>query len=578
MAPSKDPIHWLAIDDFTPGIYTRKYQDPSLYQPVLGPKGSASPVGTFGCHATPSGALAALPGYAANSSSKTRGGAGVRPVANPSVSRNAVTIAGIFVIPSVVSGGPPPPGYALYPEVHIVFDYLDNAGGAGQVNREMRWERYLTQELGTPYAIRDVVLSVGPLSDQAAATASPHGWGVDWGMSRIGNLPIVAMSWAETLGSPATIIVPNNDFLGYFPDDAAPNVTGVHGIDLNNAGRMITHGGRIIQFEVTPSQHGAGVGYLVNNELINYTDPAGSHTWPVQQSSYAPEENYGYGAFESVNAGELLLVKHRGGGVLISGDFNNPTVTRLPSVIGTGGYQTKGDATSIGFCYLTPMGMFVWRGGDQSELISPQLDPMFWHPANAQNATLRGMADMGGSLAQVESFGQYIFVTGGWIYDTITKSWWYLTDPTVDSWHYASSDGYNLFAAPSVLNSSTKVMWAQFRQDIPGTTFTWTSNLVDETTNRYLDIREVVLTAQSEVAGGQVGVTIIDALDGTTTDVVTFNLDASNIPRKYHAKCGVQTHMLQVKVVSVSQSGTASAPIIHGIEIGYEPAQTIATV
>lgn len=560
MATTKEPIKWLIIDDFTPGIVSRRGPS-SFFRPILGPKGSASVAGTFGCIASPAGHLIAGPGIV--------GGSGkTRPVAPSTVSRNAgMFIAGIFVNPNTSGAfSSPVAGQTVYPEVHVVLDYLDAAGGVGQVNRHMIWERYWGAAL-----TREVIYSVSSLTDQSSAATSPPGFGVDWGMSRIGNLPILAMNWNEALGDGLSYIVPNNQFLGYFPDDAAPNVTGTHNIDRNNMGRMTTHGSRIIQFEVVPDQHGGGPLYVTNNEYVNYTDPAGSSTWPVQHSLYTPEENYGYGAFESVNAGELLLVKHRGGGVLISGDFNNPTVTRLPSVIGTGGYQTKGDATTIGFVYLTPHGAMAWRGADGSQLISDQIDPLFWLPGNQQSSDLNLCSNMAGSLAQVEAFGQFIFVTGGWIYDTQTKSWWYLDDPTASSYHYASSDGVNLFVSPAYLAVNKNILWNQYAINAPKRTYSWSSNLYEETTDRLVDVREVIVVAQGSGSGTDtVAVTVTDRETGAS-QAKTLTLKNDAYPHKYLISFNVATSMMQVRVDVDSGNTTYNAPSIQAIHIGYYP-------
>ena len=55
-----------------------------------------------------------------------------------------------------------------------------------------------------------------------------------------------------------------------------------------------------------------------------------------------------HGAWGSISASELFLVRHSGGGYVISGDLNSPTVTRLPGVTSTNGIVQVAGQTPIG--------------------------------------------------------------------------------------------------------------------------------------------------------------------------------------------------------------------------------------
>ena len=57
------------------------------------------------------------------------------------------------------------------------------------------------------------------------------------------------------------------------------------------------------------------------------------------------------GTLGVVTIDQLLVVKHFGGGALVAGDLDSPTITRLPYIESTGGLVCKGAHTPAGFVY-----------------------------------------------------------------------------------------------------------------------------------------------------------------------------------------------------------------------------------
>lgn len=126
-----------------------------------------------------------------------------------------------------------------------------------------------------------------------------------------------------------------------------------------------------------------------------------------------------FGTVGVITVDQLLLIKHFGGGALLSGDLADPTVTRLPYIESTGGIICKGTNTPIGFVYGSNRGIFLWQGGDTSDHISPQLDGFFWD--HTQGSTDEIYA---GSRGRMAYWNRLIWVPNNYVYDADKQSWW----------------------------------------------------------------------------------------------------------------------------------------------------------
>ena len=152
--------------------------------------------------------------------------------------------------------------------------------------------------------------------------------------------------------------------------------------DQTANGTSIGHQGRMLV--IAELQYGWPVAIsTMPNESFNYTDPALFLTWPMQKEVFGPENPFGFGAVNSVSAGELFCVKRRGGAIIIQGDLNNPTVTTLPGVKSTGQQYGRTDTDQNGMYYAAEhAGAWVWNGGNTSQKISNQLEDDFYLVSN----------------------------------------------------------------------------------------------------------------------------------------------------------------------------------------------------
>src|SRR5208282_2542453 len=121
------------------------------------------------------------------------------------------------------------------------------------------------------------------------------------------------------------------------------------------------HQNRIIVLSGVTYDYPAGSGFDTN-EQICFTDPPNSAALGFQQTVLVPEEPYGYGCAGSISAGELVLIKKRGGGVVVTGDIFSPNVTDLPGVEPTGGIYGNASSGLDGFFYCSyENGAWVWN-------------------------------------------------------------------------------------------------------------------------------------------------------------------------------------------------------------------------
>lgn len=125
------------------------------------------------------------------------------------------------------------------------------------------------------------------------------------------------------------------------------------------------------------------------------------------------------GTIGVVSVDQVMVIKHRYGGAIISGDLDSPTVRRLPYIEPTGGVVCKGAQTPIGFVYGSINGIYVWQGGDTTTELSPQIDGFFWDHTN-------GTAEeqYAGSRGRMTYWNGLVCVPNNFVYDTDRQSWW----------------------------------------------------------------------------------------------------------------------------------------------------------
>lgn len=591
---------WLDITDFSPGIFSHDNTNlPNNDRLLPAPKGAADAAGTYSCMCLPNGGLGALPAVTQTYDWEQALG-------------DTTYLVGLLVHNELSDGTT---------EALAIIEFDDGSNHYWTVYSYIpetdTWNIVATTTaattpgiFGSPYPqfTRVNLIEVGSvtLNNSASASVSSGGFpGVTPGdfvyvVSGTGTIPEdttvltvsgnnitfsnSATAGTATLGfsSTSTPGQPVITFPGggpaeapdgqvyLYPDPTAPTVFGVYPMINSNtvSGQVLVHQNRIIVLAGIDYDFPAGGGINVN-EQINYTDPPNSAALGFQQTVLSAEEPYGYGCGGSISAGELILIKKRGGGVVMTGDIFSPNVTILPGIQSTGGYYGNASSGKDGFFYCSyENGAWVWNGGNTAVKCSPQLDDNFFLvpelPAMPSNNY--------GWYTQC--IGDKVYFSNNYIYDTRSHSWWkYYPDDNQGGksmFWIQPVEGRNIFLAPLSFGTLDPTFLYKLDMEVAAPTYQWTSlPLQLATEDRVSDIREVVIRAScSEANEGSITVTVLDkgntvwgphTMTGKVTpgpDIIRFNAAALGVTEP------------QVRV-QANSSGDDNV-VIHSISVRYK--------
>lgn len=130
------------------------------------------------------------------------------------------------------------------------------------------------------------------------------------------------------------------------------------------------------------------------------------------------------GAWGLMTTAEMMVVKQSGGGIIVTGDIFNPTVSKAPAIMGTNGYINNSTVTPIGLVYRSQnAGIWAWDGSLSSRQISQYVDDQFF----PTSGLLPGVGQFTTQLYfDFRLIRNFIFTTGGLFYDMNTSAWWRL--------------------------------------------------------------------------------------------------------------------------------------------------------
>ena len=470
-------LHWETIDDFRPGIVSQANfgygaSDGLVPAPAnLVGKAAAQPAGTFGCIALPGGGLGPLPGVK-------------ELVGGPAGLAGTRHINGAFVVPNVNGAD------------ELVFGLEAVIAGVRGFDL-LSWQDF--------DATLTIIKSLGPEATVATGIAPITG-----GLTRVnvatptdpGN-PCLALvyEWLGTGSGPQA-------YNWLYPDPTAPGSFVPYAMANPQNGNGVCYDNRILVLTVDNYEWTAASTALQTNEQVNFTDPPNSAAMGSQNSVLVQENPTGYGCWGSIAAGELLLIKKFGGGVLVSGDISGPEVTRLQGVVGTGGILGLGASTPLGFFYASnDNGVWVWNGGNTAQKASRNLNDDFFAVPTA-----------GGIAACICAQGDLVYCSNDWVYDTVTGGWWRLTEAGTgnpDLYMLPTGDGAGVWALPSAVSyaAGTPVVATQYSYNTPAAVFAWQSYPMQESIFKAVIVREVVVRAQGV---GTVTV-VVTGRDGATS-------------------------------------------------------------
>ena len=404
------------------------------------------------------------------------------------------------------------------------------------------------------------------------------------GPATVPGTPVIALAIGNQLGS-----------IGYalllYPDPANPTVYGTKTIPTgaDAMGFTFGHQGRIcmLPFDTTSWPTGADVPTF---DLLSYTDPSNTETWPVQDEVFGPENPYGYGGITSVSAGELFMIKCRGGAVIVQGDLNNPTVTALPAVKSTGPMygQVASDPSGSFYC-AQDEGAWVWNGGNASTKISVQIDDDFYVISRPlPQLRLAGPGIPSGFSTYgyfVQRWGSWMLFSNNWLYNNQSGSWWRLYDPSVASFFYYTI-GYHpqiMYAGvPWPLTDATPLVY-QFDRTKPANSYTWQSLAIRPSAkDRLIDAREVTVRAANVTldANATIAVYLVDGNANAHQCGQTWTLSATTREvqsQSFNTGRNTTGSLEALRLRLVASATSAGAPVVYDLVVGYRTRERIVT-
>lgn len=548
MGTKRDPGEWVHIDDFSPGCF-----DPSnisTASPVTNqPPGAADIDHTFMCSSLVNGSLGPLPLFVDGLTYAAYGGL-------PGTSTESVLV-GFIITPQLDDGNF---------EIVAIFESDDGT------------DHYVVAASYTPGGAVNIIS--GP-TDTSATTGgffgAPYPAFTRMNVDGSGGPPPPS----PILVFPTAVVTDGNGANGHlwvYPELLDPTAFTAQDLIVSGSsttGQVICYGNRVICIVGVNYDWPVGGG-INTNENFNYTDPPESSAYGDQQTIFAVETPWGYGAWGTISVGELLLVKKYGGAVILNGDINVPSsVIPIPGVESTGDLVGRAASTPIGLIYCSQnRGAWLWNGGNTAQKISQNIrDNFFDLEMGAIQSNNYGFF--------VEHWQKWIMFSGNVWFDTDTGGWWNIyprANTTIGShigldlfWYCLTRHGNELLAAPLILHSDSDDVWKTLDNEIPSDTYQWQSlpiHVVDHA-ERVIDVRQIIVRCSDPTNSGDATITATlpnaswtDTSDPTDTPIgsdptiVRFNVSAQ----------GVQD--IVINILAENSSGN-SAPIIESIDIEW---------
>lgn len=561
-ADKADPrgYQWELWSDFRPGIISNARfaygaNDNVAAVPYTGQPAAAQAEGTYGCIALTNGGLAPMPGLV---------GTVVGPSAAFQDGVNNYITGALGYGPVFTTGIDGDELLYCIESIKTNDRQLTICATLVAENLTVLWNRVLksfgpsaaTNTLTTTFGFTAAMTMTNPADSTGAATGT------------------AGVAITTSFFNDATTAT---KYLGIYPDPSHPGTTVVphdYSTDLpskGDGGIVIAHQNRIIYLLANSWLWTTGGGLVAQFEEWYYTDPPntvpgnGNPDSLAQDVVFVQEWPVGVGAWGSMSAGELFLVKNRGGGFIVSGDLNNPTVTFLGGVTPSFTRAYLSAQTPVGMAYASAAnGCWLWNGSNVSQKISEQLnDDFFISPNQPPNVAIQGA---------MQAWQDLLLAPNNYVYDTTNGGWWKLDNQTVPySWYGVSYEGLSLYAFPGFVTSHTQPIAYRYSKNHPASAWQWVSYPLQVSKNESITIKEIVLRVQG---AGTLTVTAtgVNATTGTTLPAsYTFTTTAQAAMYRFDA--GTDGLRAQDITITIAAEGTDSgpAPILYSVGIAYIP-------
>lgn len=533
--PDAKGLAFFDITDFSPGIYDNGLIAGGSLEGIFpAPPGAADATATFGCMNLPNGGLGPIAALVATASLETMG---ISPRGNTSI----VALANSF--------------QSNEDELIIGLNNINTPSAGDQTTQFYSF-------LSVAESLHEIVSAVYNFTADVNFCCYPFTTTIDYDSTTL--QPVVVLPLTAPDGPTSNLYV--------YPSVAAPTTFSTDTITDVQPGTAFGHQGRIVAIQINNGYGWPNTVTQYPNEGFSYTDPPLSETWPHQFETFGPENPFGYGAFNSVSAGELFCVKCRGGAIIIQGDLNNPTVTTLPSVKSTGAIYGRTDSDEAGMYYCAlRQGAWVWNGGSSSQKISSQLDDEFFYQANEIDSPFYGY--------YIQRWADWMMFSNNWIYNSTSGGWWRFANPDLIGnifWYVPGYDTRYMFMAPPTVVNSDQTCIFQYDRSTPGPSFSWQSLPIKLPGEDHVSgIRELVIRASNPYGDvyPQIAASLIDDKGNVSALDPWLMEPGINTVQETRLTAGVR--QTTTVAINLQVSGTSYAPVVHGLSVGYRPREHV---
>jgi hypothetical protein len=434
--------------------------------------------------------------------------------------------------------------------VHLEWINTTSSRRKAILYRVRMWEASPTVEVVNSVTTDTDIAAIRRASFMHSYRSAASGTATDAGV------PGAVVSWFSGAGATAK-------WWFMFPPPASATTLGKTDISTTlDVEPTVSHQGRSIGYDAVAYGNGGAAIVWTVNEQSWYTNSNLLTLQNTTADTFGQEDPTGIAVALSMTANELFIVKRRNGGFVIRGDISDPTVLRLPGVTGAGGATQTAVSAPIGAVYgVVNGGVWVWAGGEESQLLSPNLN----------QDMLTGMTGQdifnGGHLGRFESAREWIFAANNWVYDWRQKSWWRIDDPTdraILHWCNAVQVA-GVFGTPVYMEDATTPYLFFYDFTSPARDYSWQSQPLPQTTQQDIEVRHIVVVAEG-AAASTVTVTL-KGLSGVLSDPAVFTLGSTTYLDMQRQSTTLNASHVQVHIEA--DGGANPAPIVHEVRIGY---------
>ena len=278
-----------------------------------------------------------------------------------------------------------------------------------------------------------------------------------------------------------------------------------------------------------------------------------------------------------LTADELLVVKSTGGGAIVRGDLDNPTVRRLPHIEPTYNTACKGTQSPIGYVYGSRTGVHLFDGSGTTRKLSRQLDGFFWDPYDDDDPVITG------AYGRFAYWNGLIHVPNNFVYDIESDGWWrwridigkfniYLINNIGQLWMFPCVDESSV-ASPRSLFYAANI-------DRLASSYSWQSHPLIETRGRRVSVQDVRILGTSKGGGAATFTVTLTGYDeggnSIASDAITLTCDNTLFPQVMREDItpNFVAEYIQVRVEAASNVANTPAPKLHSLRLGIKPRQT----